>query len=52
MTNERKAELFQGAMEWVWMHTEGYGKDEYICALENIGFTPEEIEEDLSNCDF
>lgn len=52
MTNERKAELFTGLMEWVWVHTEGYGKDEYIIALENIGFTKEEIEEELSECYF
>lgn len=52
MTNERKAELFNSAMDWIWVHTEGYGKDEYIGALENIGFTAEEIEEELSNCDF
>lgn len=52
MTNERKAELFRGAMDWVWMHTEGYGKEEYICALENIGLTAEEIAAELANCCF
>jgi hypothetical protein len=52
MTNERKAELFTGLMEWVWMHTEGYGEDEYIRALENIGFTADEIEKELSDCCF
>ena len=52
MTNERKAELFQGLMEWGWMHTEGYGKDEYVRFLQVVGFTQEEIEEELSDCCF
>ena len=52
MTDERKAELFDEAITWIWEHTEGYGKEEYVNALEHIGFTDEEIEEELSICDF
>ena len=52
MTPERKAELFDNAIIWIWEHTEGYDKEEYIGALEHIGFTPEEIEEELEICDF
>lgn len=52
MTNERKAKLFHGAMDWIWEHTEGYGKEEYVCALQHIGFTREEVQEELSNCCF
>lgn len=49
MTNKRKAELFQDMLEWIYDHTEGYGIEEYICALQNCGFTEDEIREDLLN---
>ena len=52
MTNERKAELFDNAITWIWEHIEEYGKDEYVSALENIGFTESEIAEELEICDF
>ena len=54
MTDNRKAELFQGALEWIWDHTEGYGIEEYVIALEHIGFTTEEIQKHLSSfgCDY
>lgn len=52
MTNERKAELFDNALTWIWEHTEVYGKIEYITALENIGYTPEEIQNELTIAEF
>lgn len=52
MTNERKAELFDKALTWIWEHTEGYSQDEYVSALKHIGFTPKEIKEELENCVF
>ena len=52
MTDERKLKLFDQAITWIWEHTEGYGKKDYIDALENIGFTDEEIQEELANCVF
>ena len=52
MTNERKAELFQGAMNWVWEHMESFSKQECIWALEHIGFSKEEIDEELTYCTF
>ena len=45
MTNERKAELFGGAMSWVFSQL-AYGDNTEIAeALEDIGFTDEEINE-------
>ena len=52
MTNERKAELFQGAMNWIWEHMESFSKQECIWALEHIGFSKEEIDEELTYCTF
>lgn len=52
MTNERKAELFDRAISWIWEHTENYGKQEYINALKRIGYTKKEILEELSECNF
>lgn len=50
MTTERKAELFDNAILWIFEHTEGYGIEEYARALENIGCTEEEISEQLNLC--
>jgi hypothetical protein len=52
MTGERKIELFDEVLGWIWMHTEAEGKEEYVRALKQLGFTEEEIVEELSNCDF
>jgi hypothetical protein len=52
MTDKRKQELFDNAITWIWEHTQEYGKEEYIGALEYIGFTEEEIDEELAACDF
>lgn len=52
MTNERKAKLFDGAMEWVWEHMEYFSKEEVEWALEHIGFTDEEIAEELADSIF
>ena len=52
MTNERKAELFKGAMNWVWEHMEYFDKEEVEMALEHIGFTEEEIAEELADSIF
>lgn len=49
MTTERKAELFDNAILWIFEHTEGYGIEEYSRALKNIGFTDEEIKKQI-NC--
>lgn len=50
MVNERKFELFDNAMLWIFEHTEGYGVEEYVRALKNIGFTAEEIKEQINLC--
>lgn len=50
MINERKAKLFNNALLWIFEHTEGYGLEEYMRALENIGFTAEEINEQINLC--
>jgi hypothetical protein len=50
MTNERKAELFDHAISWIWEHTNGYGSEEYARALFKIGYTREEIENELFEC--
>ena len=47
MTNERKAELFDRAMNWVYEHLVYADKAEYEENLENIGFTNDEIAEVL-----
>lgn len=52
MTNERKLKLFKSALNWVFYHTEGYGKEEYVNALKEIGFTEDEIKEELEQCEF
>ena len=52
MTNERKSELFNKAIDWVWEHTEGYGVSEYLNALKHIGYTQEEILEEIVNNNF
>jgi sulfur carrier protein ThiS len=43
MTNERKAELFDKAMDWVYKHLVYADETEYEETLEEIGFTDEEI---------
>ena len=48
MTNERKAKLFDVAMEWVWEHMAYLDKEEVEMELEDIGFTDEEIAEELA----
>ena len=52
MTNERKAELFDRAIIWIWEHTENFGVDAYISALKAVGYTKEEITEELVSCNF
>lgn len=47
MTNERKQELFDNLLGWVYDHTETFGVCEYVSALKKCGFTREEIKEDL-----
>lgn len=49
MTDKRKAELFDRAMSWVYEHLVYADETEYEETLENIGFTYEEIEEELAN---
>jgi hypothetical protein len=52
MTDERKIKLFDEAITWVWEHTEEYGMKAYVSALKEIGYTPEEITEELFSCNF
>lgn len=52
MTDKRKAELFDKAIDWVWEHTESFGMKRYLSALKTIGYTPEEITEELMTCNF
>jgi hypothetical protein len=52
MTPERKAELFDNAITWIWEHTENYGVKAYFNALKHIGYTQEEIFEELTSCNF
>lgn len=47
MTNERKAELFDKVMSWVYSKLEYCEEIEYEETLEEIGFTPEEIDKEL-----
>lgn len=49
MTNKRKAELFDRAMNYICSKL-AYGDEiEYEEVLEEIGFTEKEIEEELKN---
>lgn len=52
MTNERKAELFDNAITWIWEHTENHGIDAYKSALKKVGYTNDEIIEELLSCNF
>lgn len=47
MTNERKAELFDAAMDWIYSRLAYEYEVGYEEALENIGFTDEEIDDVL-----
>ena len=48
MTNERKAELFDKAMGWIFRQLSYADEIEYVDALEEIGFTDEEITEEMA----
>ena len=52
MKPERKAELFDNAITWIWEHTENFGADAYKSALKEVGYTKEEIIEELTSCNF
>jgi hypothetical protein len=52
MTNARKAELFDNAITWIWEHTENFGMEAYKSALREVGYTKEEITEELISCNF
>ena len=43
MTIERKAELFDKAVEWIWEHTNYDGASEFLRALRHIGYSEKEI---------
>lgn len=45
MTNERKAELFDKAMDWIFRHLAYGDRTEIEEALEDVGYTDEEIAE-------
>lgn len=48
MTNERKAELFDRAMSFIYSKLVYADETEYEETLEEIGFTDEEIAEELA----
>lgn len=52
MTDERKVKLFDNAITWIWEHTENHGVKAYFHALKQIGYTKEEILEELTSCNF
>jgi len=49
MTDERKAELFDNAMGFIYSKLEYADETEYEETLEEIGFTEEEIEKTLED---
>jgi Holliday junction resolvasome RuvABC DNA-binding subunit len=49
MTKERKMELFDNAITWVWEHTQEHGKEAYINALKQIGYSEQEIYDEVNN---
>lgn len=49
LSNERKLELFDGAMNWIWSRMAYFDKIEIEMALEEIGFTDAEIAEILAD---
>ena len=52
MTDERKTELFDNAITWIWEHIQNHGVEAYRRALKQIGYTQKEISEELENCNF
>lgn len=52
LTNNRKVELFDAAIAWVWEHTEMHGSKEYRTALKKIGYTEAEIAEEFESCNY
>ena len=48
MTNERKAELFDKAMSWIYSRLSYEYEAGYEETLEEIGFTDEEITEEMA----
>ena len=48
MTNQRKAELFDKAMGWIYEQLSYADQWEYKETLEDIGFTQEEIDQKLA----
>lgn len=49
MTKERKAELFDKAMSYIYSRLQYDDETEYEETLEQIGFTNEEIAEEMKN---
>lgn len=52
MKNERKLELFDNAISWIWEHTEKQGILAYLTALKQIGYTKKDVFDELTNCNF
>lgn len=46
--DSRKIDLYQDLVNWVCDHTENYGMDAVIRALDQIGFTSEEICDEIN----
>ena len=49
MTNERKAKLFDKAMDWIYGQLVYADRLQYEETLEEIGFSDEEISEELKD---
>ena len=49
ISDSRKIDLYQDLVNWVCDHTEGFGMDAVVKALDNIGFTSEEICDEINN---
>lgn len=52
MTEKRKAELFDAAMDWIWEHTGEYDVEQYFLACEEIGYTKKEVKEELCDAEY
>lgn len=48
VSDSRKVDLYQELVNWVCDHTENFGIDECVRALDNIGFTTEEIVDEIN----
>ena len=50
--SDRKIELFDNMLAWIFNHTTNQEAEEYVNALKQIGFTEEETKEEMNNIVF